>query len=346
MLPKIKMASKSYNSASRKMFIAAEGFEQRSLYWISNEENKTVFERSIICKYDPGKKSRFQEMYSWVKKHTNNEPLVLNYDRFEPTVFEQNFKNAIAELEDIDEIIIDISVMSKLMIMIVLCCLKKYDGKLTILYSEPCEWGPAEEKFKDTMENRTHGTCIGLSSIGVGNVVRTPYLSSIVMQDCPILLIAFLSFNEQLINVLINEINPTQICIINHKCSRAAWRENAMYLIHENLIDEYRNSKNKENIDSFEWLDYIAVFEKLVEIYKNNCYNYRIVISPTGCKLQAVACALLKNCCSDIHVEYPTPESYWFEEFTSDTILKVHEIAFDNYKREINDLPERYHLNG
>lgn len=344
MLPIIRVAQDSYISDAKKLFIVAEGFEKRSGYWISKKENHTCFEKTIICKYSPSKKSRFNELFEEVKKHTVSEPIILDYNRFEPTLFEQNIKQCITNLEDFEEIVIDISVMSKLLIMIILCSLKEYTGKVIIIYSEPRSWGPTEKKFNETISNKTHGTCIGLSSIGVGNVVRTPLLSSIVMQDCPILLVTFLSFNEQLINVLVNEISPTKIEIINHKCDRAKWREHAMYTIHKDLINEYL--RNDDKIDSFDLIDYRSVFEKLATIYKNNCYNYRIVLSPTGCKLQAVACALLKICCPDIHVEYPTPESYLFDDYSSDTVSCIHEIVFNNYNKSINNLKYEYELDG
>lgn len=346
MLPKMQLALPSYDSSSKKMFIVAEGFERRSLHWISNADNKTMFKKSLICKYTPTKKSLFDEMYDVVRRHTEKEPKILDYDRFEPTLFEQNLKEYFTTVTDIDEIIIDISVMSKLLIMIILCCLGNYNIKITLIYSEPISWGPTEKKYNDIIANRTHGTCIGLSSVGVGNVVRTPMLSSIVMQDSPIYLVAFLSFNEQLINVLINEIGPTKLKVINHKCMNAKWREDAMYSIHKELIEENTEKGSSDTSSTFDLLDYRAVFEEVSNIYKSNCYNYRIVIAPTGCKLHAVACALLKLCCNDVHIEYPTPESYLFDEYSSDEVANIHEIVFENLKDLICDLRKEYSLDG
>lgn len=346
MLPKVQNAPNSYTSNTKKLFVVAEGFEKRSLYWIGKEDNYTRFEKAFIFRYSPSKKSRFDEMLTEVKKHTVNEPIIIDYNRFEPTLFEQNFKKYLSDIMQYDEIIIDISVMSKLLIMIVLCSLKEYKGKIVIIYSEPNSWGPTEKKFNDTIATKTYGTCIGLSSVGVGNVVRTPLLSSVVMQDCPILLVAFLSFNEQLINVLVNEISPTQLQVINHKCDRAKWREKAMCLIHKDIIEEYYSKESINDIESFNLMNYASVFQHLSKIYRENCFNYRIVISPTGCKVHTIACALLKLCCSDVHIEYPTPESYLFEEYSSDKVVKVHEIVFDDYKKLINDLSSEYSLNG
>lgn len=338
MLPKLHDAPISYDSNTKKLFIVAEGFEKRSLCWIENPENGTLFDKAFICKYNPSKKSLFDEMLKQVKMHCITEPIIVEYNRFEPTLFEQMFKQHVSSIEQFDEIVIDISVMSKLLIMVVLCLLKEYDGKISIIYSEPYSWGPTEEKFNDAITRKTHGTCIGLSSVGVGNVVRTPLLSSVVMQDCPILLIAFLSFNEQLINVLVNEISPTSLQVINHSCTRARWRERAMFKIHEDLVEEYESKEVANGKVSFNFLDYISVFDQLIKIYKKNCYNYRIVVSPTGGKVHTIACALFKLCCQDVHIEYPTPESYLFEEYSNGEVIKIHELVFDNYKDLITNL--------
>ena len=346
LLPEIQHAPFTLDPSTKKMLIVAEGFEKRSLYWISKKENKTVFDRSIICKYSPSKQSRFDEMLKVVKEHTQNEPVIWEYNRFEPTLFEKKFKESTSLFNGIDEIVVDISVMSKMLIMIVLCCLKDYNNKIRIIYSEPVAWGPIQKKYKENISNRTHGTCIGLSSVGVGNVVRTPMLSSIVMQDCPILLIAFLSFNEQLLNVLVNEISPTKLVIFNHKCSQAKWREDAMLSIHKDLIEENSYKESSESIFSYDLTDYKSVFEALSKVYRDNCYTFRIVMAPTGCKLHAVACALLKLCCSDVHVEYPTPESYLFDEYSSDNVANVYEICIDNFSQCINDLKIEYSLDG
>lgn len=343
MLPDVNLASYTYSDDIKRLFIVAEGFEPRSYFWIGHEQNSTKFEDVIVVKYNPGKKSRFVEMMDCVKKHALNTPKIMEYNRFEPTVFEQQIKSFFINNRDYyEEIIIDISVMSKLLIMIILSSLRNYQGGLRLLYSEPYNWGPTQKKYSDIIEKKTFGTCIGLSSVGVGNVVRTPLLSSIVMQDCPILLVAFLSFNEQLINVLINEISPTQLRLINHKCSRIKWRENAMFSIHKNLIEEYHVNE----VESFDLLDYKSVFEYLATTYRDNCYDYRIVLSPTGCKLHTVACALLKLCCSDVHIEYPTPESYLFEEYSSDKVYSVYEICFPEFCDTINTLAKEYSLNG
>jgi hypothetical protein len=236
--------------------------------------------------------------------------------------------------------------MSKLLILIIIYSLMHFNGKLRIIYSEPEMWGPEKEKYdKALIDREVNDSWISLSSIGISNVIRTPNLSSIIMQNCPTFLISFYSFNEQLLGALINEISPSKLQLINRSCKRQIWREEAMIKIHENVINEYFGNAIEHTI-SADVLDYTTVFKELASIYCKYCYDYRIVISPTGGKVHTVAVALLKLCCPDVHIEYPTPESYLFDDYTSAETHAIHQIVFDEFNKFITDLANEYELNG
>jgi len=334
------------SNTNKKLLILAEGFEARSLSWINNNENKELFDKAIICKYLFHTKTKYNEVLEATKRHCKNKPETLDYDRFEPTIFERRLLEMINECKRYDEIVIDISVMSKLLILIILYSLMKFNGKLRIIYSEPEKWGPEKEKYDKALSDKEiNDSWISLSSIGISNVIRTPNLSSVIMQNCPIYLISFCSFNEQLLGALINEISPSKLQLINHSCKRQIWREEAMITIHKNVINDYFGS-TVEPIISADVLDYITVFKELANIYCKYCYDYRIVISPTGGKVHAIAVALLKLCCPDVHIEYPTPESYLFDDYTSAETHEIHQIVFDNFRELINELAKEYKLNG
>ncbi|ABN07844.1 hypothetical protein Mlab_1683 [Methanocorpusculum labreanum Z] len=349
-LPLIEEASRiDEKSISTRLLIISEGFESRSLSWITAQpKNSSLFNEAWVCKYEPSKKSKYQDMIQEVSCRTNNVHTI-EFNRFSPTIFEQKLNNHISQIDRFDEIIIDITVMSKILIMILLCSLNRYNKKLTIIYSEPITWSPSLEKYNEEVskrnicDNDSILTYFGLSSVGVYDIVKTPKLSSIVMQNSPSILIAFLSFNEQLLTVLLNNTNPESIFLINTINERETWREEATIDIHKNIIN---TSPLYESIQNYKLTDYIGVFEKIAKIYQENNYSNRIIISPTGCKLHAVACALMKNCCSDIHVEYPIPNSYIFEGYSSDEIYKIHQIVFNSYMDDMISIAEEYHLNG
>lgn len=345
-LPSIQKADLLSNESwDRRLFIASEGFEARSLSWIASQPEEVLFRNAIICKYTPSKKSRFNEISQEVKKRTCEDVIILAYNRFAPTPFEVEFEETlIGLLPQVHEIIIDISAMSKLLIMILLHVLRAYDGTLRIIYSEPRTWSPTEAEFIQKKPDLEQGAFVSLSSVGVYNIVRTPGLSSVVMQDSPALLVAFASTNGHLVNAVANEVTPSLTLLINSKNTREPWREVAALDIQRSFIKDFPMYPGE--IQVFDLIDYKSVFEYLAEIYRTNCYDRRIIIAPTGGKLHTVACALLKNCCSDVHIEYPTPESYIFDAYSSEEIYAMHQIIFPNFANLFRPLSEEYELNG
>lgn len=329
----------------KRLFIVAEGFETRSLSWIASQPEEILFKNAIICKYAPSKKSRFNEINQAVTKRTHEDVVILAYNRFDPTPFEVEFEETLIELlPQIHEIIIDISVMSKLLIMILLHVLSMHNGTLRIIYSEPYTWSPTEDEFIQKKPDLEQGAFVSLSSIGVYNIVRTPGLSSVVMQDSPTLLIAFASTNGHLVNAVANEVTPSLTLLINSKNIREPWREAAALDIQTSFTKDFPMYPGE--IQAFDLIDYKSVFEYLAKIYRKNCYDKRIIIAPTGGKLHTIACALLKNCCPDIHIEYPTPESYIFDAYSSKEVYAIHQIIFSDFANLFSTLAEEYNLNG
>jgi len=331
------------------LFIAAEGFEKRSYYWISKCNTSNIFTNAIICKYNPKKTSHFEEIFTEIRDRCVNEPKIFEYNTFTPSTFEFILKDHYDEIYSHNEIVIDISVMSKLLIVIILYFLKNFQGKVSIIYSEPVYWSPTEPEFKIANQNKIDGSYIALSSVGVFDVVRTPMLSSILMQDSPIILITFLSFNEQLIRVLLNSISPSEVILLNTSYERYPWRSDAMLEMHMSVLEDYMKSNQISEAGlsrTFSNTDYVKVFEEIASIYRKECLTKRIILSPTGTKLQAVACSMIKICCPDIHIEYPIPESYTFPGFSSDDVFQVHNIRFDNYGNQLLMISNEYNLNG
>ena len=137
----------SLSTEKKRVLIIAEGFETRSLSWIKSQPNMKVFEHTIICKYSPSKKNRFEEMIQEVTMRTNNPPTVIDYNRFDPTVFEQKLAKQISVLlTDEYEVAIDISAMSKMLIMIIINLLRDNNNDLRIVYTEPKTRKPSEEE--------------------------------------------------------------------------------------------------------------------------------------------------------------------------------------------------------
>jgi hypothetical protein len=66
----------------------------------------------------------------------------------------------------------------------------------------------------------------------------------------------------------------------------------------------------------------------LSEVYRKYCVVNRIVLAPTGSKMQVLGSALFKLCCPDVHIEYRTPESYLIEGYSSHEIKTIYHVVF------------------
>jgi hypothetical protein len=250
---------------------------------------------------------------------------------------------------DCDEVTVDISVMSKLMIMILIWHLREFKGVVRIVYTEPVSYTPSQEEYEKQKDD--YGKPITLPSYGVHEVVRTPQLSSVVMQRGPALVVTFASFNEQLIRALLSTISPTRLLLINGRPPHLLWREKATQEIHSEIIREYADDNPRDPSTglirrSASTLHYGETFDILGQIYRENCYLYRMVVAPTGSKMQALGCALFKICCPDVHIEYPTPESYFISGYSSNEARSLYEVVFDSFVGALNAECEQHCLNG
>lgn len=348
-IPKLEKSKRlCIQTEKKRLLVVAEGFEPRALSWIKLQEESPLFTVGIICRYTPTQASGYEKMLSEAIARCTKEPITIEFNRYYPAEFEQRFLEQVDQFMLFDEIYIDISAMSKMLILIIMCALNGFGGKLSVIYTEPKTWGPCEEQFDNKYAEREKpdnvGSFIGLSSIGVHELSTTNNLKSTLMQGVPIILVAFTSFNERLVNALVDGLNPSELILINNINKREPWRGKAMNKIYSTLEEDYRQSGDNV-IFSYNMLDGSSVFAKLAEIYKNSYYNRRMVISPTGGKIHAVACALFKLCCPDVHIEYPTPESFMFEDFSSEEIEEIYEMNFTQFKRQICNIATLYSLN-
>ena len=314
-LPKVELLDTNELLADKKrLLIISEGFEERSIRFLSCCEH-VYYDRALICKYSPRKDSKYDELIRLVAQKCDTANIQeLTFNRYDPFTFEVQLQREFEETYLFDEIVVDISVMSKYMIMQILYSLSNYTGVLKIIYTEPLSYAPLEDEWQNdaqwatTIDAQRAATI--LPSFGVHDIVRTPLLTSIVMQKSPALLVAFLSFNEQLIRALLSEYNPMHLYLINGTPPHLQWREQATSANHRNIIEEYSkdNPLDEKGIlrRKTSTLHYIETFDLLAKIYREHCVENRIVLAPTGSKMQVLGCALISSC-AQYFILLPTP---------------------------------------
>jgi len=345
-LPELESLQNDY-SGNKKLLILAEGFEERSLSFISS--SNTHFDKIIICRYSPKKESKYLELRSIISKHYKKSHLCeIIFDRFDPFDFEVQLQEICDSFVFFSDVVIDISVMSKYLILQIICILSHYTGTVKIVYTEPVTHAPLEGEYEKIKPFQINAAI--LPSSGIHNVIRTPLLTSTVMQKSPVILISFLSFNEELIKALLSEFSPMHLFLINSVSVNNSWKEEALFQIHGNIRKGYLKDNPLDDsgklVRRVSTVDYRETFKLIASIYRKHCITNRIIMSPTGTKMQALGCALIKLCCSDIHIEYPIPDSFYIKGYSSSEIRKINQVVFQHMPNMIKKMSNQYQLDG
>jgi len=208
-------------------------------------------------------------------------------------------------------IYIDVSGMSRLLIVQLLAAIGRrpdgYSG-VKLFYAEALNYPPTEAEVETALPESGEdwvGSIMFLSS-GVFGVTIVPKLSSTAMQGQPLRLVAFPTFNTAQLVALRMEISASEYSIVNGlpPSPENAWRLQAI-----RKLNYVENIPRREEL-TVSTLDYRDTLNLLLEIYGRNSDRQKLIVSPTGSKMQAVATGLLRGFLDDIEVAYPTPVTF------------------------------------
>ena len=332
-LPTMK-PSRSLKLSSGSVLITAAGFEDRTLA-SARMVKRGSGQHVLVLRYKPkNKKNKLDEVVSsFVEKNfsVSSEDIV-EFDRYDPEVFPADLQARLTQLNP-RHVIVDVSAMSKLAMLLCLDVCWKMNLSTSVFYAEAKEKGPKREEYeKAKSEKNLHRPSIQVYT-GIHGVVRVTRLSSVAMQGQPTAAIAFMSFNESLTQVLLNAVYPTRLFLINGKSSAWVWREEATAWIHDLLRSEWPDADNPliEELNgstalpsrATSTINYAETVNALLDLYWRLAVDHRILLAPTGTKMQTLGCFFVKAMHPDIHIEYPTPEGFLdtYSEEVGDTWL-------------------------
>jgi hypothetical protein len=131
-------------------FIGVGGFEDRGFSFIDNILNTNKkFANTIGIEYKPfNKKNRIGELKDKLSQISTNPTSWFIYDRFDPEGMTKNFEKMKSDIWETPNIIIDISSMSKFLIIVILNLLEDFRGDIHIVYSEARVYHPTKEEFE------------------------------------------------------------------------------------------------------------------------------------------------------------------------------------------------------
>lgn len=204
---------------------------------------------------------------------------------------------------------IDISGMSRLLIVQLLSeSIRTGEAsRATVWYTEAEQYPPSEEEVAERSADVADaiGTAMFLSS-GVFGLSVVPELSSVAMQGQPMVLVAFPSWNTMQLAALRAELQASSFVAVHGIPPGAenSWRPDAIARL--NNLDALGPRKDV-NVST---LDYREMVRALVAVYREHGQREKIVIAPTGSKMQSVGVGIACGWLQDIQVVYPTPREF------------------------------------
>jgi hypothetical protein len=277
--------------------------------------------RAILLDYRPySARNRVRDVrdaLSSVGVRVGEEDLI-EYDRFCPGLFEEMLAARFLA-NATRRAVVDISTMSKLAIMLVLEVCRRLNLVTRVVYSEAERYGPSQQEFEEARDRKEiHRPTLHVFN-GIHGVVRVDSLASVAMQGQPTAAIVFMSFNDALTQLLLNTVYPGRLFLINGCPPQHSWRESATAWVHEQVRSEWSEDNpvipnNGGDLDlpsrRTSTLDYRESVSLLLSLYWQLSATHRVLLAPSGSKMQTVACSLVKALHPDIHIEYPSPEGF------------------------------------
>jgi hypothetical protein len=206
-------------------------------------------------------------------------------------------------------VFVDISGMSRLLIVQTLVALlaELHHHAVTIIYGEAKEYPPTKAQFAQDRQS-VDTLVLSYISSGIFEVASTPELASVAMLGEAIRFVAFPSFDPAQLSNLIQELQPTYTELIHGvpPAPKNKWRTKAMDEFNRPTLDALQ--RREDHIASTR--DYRETLRILLKVYGERSMFDRIVVAPTGSKMQAVAVGLFRSVMYDVQIVYPTPQIF------------------------------------
>jgi hypothetical protein len=288
--------------------IVGAGFEDRSEGILRNASATRSKFDVVIVNYLPFlPDNRLEQIRSLCQK-AKLKTVEVTYDRQNPAGFGTTLLGTVGGVRG--RIFLDVSAMSRLLIVQSLVALAGKDTGLSncvVAYAEATDYPPSaaevEQALRRAGEDPMH-TILLLSS-GVFDVTIVPELSSTPITGGQNRLVAFPTFSADQLMALLNELGPSRLTFIHGIPPNAQnkWRTEAIAKV--NRLESMTHEELQAST-----LDYRETMAALLMLYARGSERERLLLSPTGSKMQSIAVGLFRAFVNDVQIVYPTPRDF------------------------------------
>lgn len=307
-MPKTKPITKQ-SLPTELTYVGAIGFEDRALATLDFLKHaRTDVRKAFLVRYDPpSRDNKDKAMTDLAESVCNDKPNFLTFNRFLESSW-LSLEQRWAEIEGSgSNIVVDISGMSKFLILSALWAARKSANRIFLTYFQPKIYHPTEGEFRTRIASRPIQPGPFIIK-GVSNVLTTPWMSSVSFDERPVLLVGFPNFDSDLLSEAVDELAPKSIFLIEPGEDAPGWWRGAFKELNNGIYQS--PAFLSREIGTAKIHDYHDGLTLLENIYQAHNLRYRIVVAPTGSKLQALACFFFKVIHSDVELVYPSPMGY------------------------------------
>ena len=227
------------------------------------------------------------------------------YDSQNPSGFGESLLGRLADCTG--RIFVDVSGMSRLLIVQAIVAMgKRVAGfkDCVLVYADTKPYSPSQNEAETAIARSIDPTYATLFfSPGMFEVTIVPELSSTAIPASQTRLVVFPSFSSEQLTALKNELAPSRCAFIHGVPPQDENKWHTEAIARLNRID--LASPNSVQTST---LDYRDTLNCLLRLYGMHSEHERLLVSPTGSKMQAVAVGLFRSFIHDVQIVYPTPE--------------------------------------
>lgn len=290
--------------ASGDTVVVCAGFEDRARAFVDRAVAQCSGLRVVVISYLPVVVENHEEEFGSLLRDKGADVRVVYYDRAAPPSALTIFQSALPT----GAVWIDVSGMSRLLIcqLLALVVQMRFLRRARVVYSEAEDYPPTRLEFEATYSGVDRLSAGAFVSSGVFELSVVPELSSVSMQGQPVRAVVFPSFNVSQLVAVCSELQASSYTVVNGWPPREElqWRHDAIRRI--NSVEAV-NPREEITVGT---LDYRDALRALLTVYGRCWATEKIVISPTGSKMQSVAVGLLCGFLGDLQVVYPAPKSF------------------------------------
>jgi hypothetical protein len=298
-----------YVMAPDDWLIVCAGFEDRALAVLQNAVSLRRPFNVLLIHYGPHFQENKSDIIRKIIRDAGVNVLEVTYNRQEPAGFGSTMLERLSVCHG--RIFVDVSAMSRLLIVQALVALGTRSAGFAncfVAYAEAKEYSPSQGEAEAELTKSESDPCLSILflSSGVFDVTVVPELSSFAPTGTQTRLVAFPSLDAHHLTAIRNEIQPSRFSFIEGvpPSSQNKWRQRVIADI--NKLDKIPDAERFQTST----LDYRETLDCLLKLYADHGERERLLVSPTGSKMQTVAVGIFRALIEDVQIVYPTPVSY------------------------------------